>query len=125
MPPRYVTVLLARRGGRLASLRSRRDFRSSRRTTGETAMDWLTQGAGLTLGCYLANLYFGDRVWEIEEERQRFMREYVEEYFGEPDMEIEDLRENMWADVKGTKICSDSNRVKTWSEKIWSFLKGE
>lgn len=50
----------------------------------------------------------------------------MREYLGEShEMEIEDLRENMWADVKGTKIWSDFMRVKTWSEKIWSSLKGE
>ncbi|WZZ69574.1 hypothetical protein YC2023_080944 [Brassica napus] len=90
-------------------------------------VDVLIRCAGATLGCYFGMERLqvtGHWVPELEEKRQRIMREATG-HSGE----IEDLREKMWSDAKLVKKFSDLEKKMLSQlsgvslERMWSDLR--
>ncbi|CDY39953.1 BnaC06g40310D [Brassica napus] len=105
-----------------SSYRRRRSYES--KGAGIGVVDVLIRCAGATLGCYFGYKVTGHWVPELEEKRQRIMREATG-HSGE----IEDLREKMWSDAKLVKKFSDLEKKMLSQlsgvslERMWSDLR--
>ncbi|CAN7065810.1 unnamed protein product [Brassica oleracea var. botrytis] len=122
---RSVNFAQITRGGRSVARNFssyRRSYESKRTRIG--IADVLTRGAGATLGCYFGYKLTGHWIPELEEKRQKAMRNAM----GHSE-KIEDLREKMWSDTKLVKVFSDLEK-KLLSElsgvnleSMWSDLR--